>query len=162
VFFKPSYTVESVNNDISLNDYTRALNMIIDEYQDAKLKTSNIALIQHAGRDFLFIVEVNDDYFETVKVRVTEWNSLLVKLGVISKISVEKVHIKEVIYTRSDETYYVSSSDSKDAFKYMTHSLQTKLKLMEDDGWSGCGGVQLPDYTVVKMYGKDDELVAIW
>jgi hypothetical protein len=42
------------------------------------------------------------------------------------------------------------------------NSNKTLFLFIYYDGWRGYGGIQLPDYTVVKMYGKDDGLVAIW
>jgi hypothetical protein len=73
-----------------------------------------------------------------------------------------KVVIADVTHTLTDDTYYVSSIASKHSTKYVSHSIEETKKLLAKDKWSYSGQVWRSDYSVVDMWSREDELIAIW
>lgn len=74
----------------------------------------------------------------------------------------EKIILADVLYTKSDESYYVLEGTSKYADAYKANSMWEAFKLLREDGWEKCGKVQRSDGSIVDMFVRKDELIAIW
>ena len=62
----------------------------------------------------------------------------------------------------TDETYYVSSTESRYSSLYKTDSLEKTLVLLIADGWQYSGKVSRYDYVQVDMLERNSDLIAIW
>lgn len=72
------------------------------------------------------------------------------------------VFIANVHFTMTDETYYVSSTESLYSSLYKTDSLEKTIVLLIADGWQHSGKVSRYDYVQVDMLEKNSDLIAIW
>ncbi|OLS38599.1 hypothetical protein [Bacillus sp. MRMR6] len=75
---------------------------------------------------------------------------------------ITKVGIADVTHTLTDDTYYVSPIVSIHSPKYISHSIGETIKLLANDNWSFSGKVGKWDYSLVDMWSREDELIAIW
>lgn len=73
-----------------------------------------------------------------------------------------KIIIGDVMYTVTDETYYVLDRISKYADRYQAKSLWEAFNMLRTDGWVKCGKVQRSDDTPVDMFSRKGELIAVW
>lgn len=69
----------------------------------------------------------------------------------------------DILYTRTDETFYVLLSESKYINNYSAGTLKDAVLLLEFDGWRSCGKVSRHDGVMVDMFARgNDEYIAIW
>lgn len=73
-----------------------------------------------------------------------------------------KIIIADVLYTATDETYYVLNGISKYADQYQAGSLWEAYKLLRADGWTKCGKVHRSGNALVDMFSRGGELTAAW
>jgi hypothetical protein len=73
-----------------------------------------------------------------------------------------KVVVRDVIFTVTDETYYVSATGSNFTGLYSTSSIQQTEKLLLADGWRSVGPVVRYDNVAVDMWSRKSELLSIW
>lgn len=75
----------------------------------------------------------------------------------------QKIVIANVLYTASDETFYVLNSQPEHAEKYVGDTLQETIANLEADNWHTCGKVIRPDEVPVDMM-SDGQLhyIALW
>lgn len=87
---------------------------------------------------------------------------LLIKLF-MEAIIMQKVAIANVLYTSTDETFYVQNSIFESAEKYQANTLQQVISKLEADGWRLCGKVHRADETLVDMMTDGDQhYLALW
>ena len=73
-----------------------------------------------------------------------------------------KIMIFDVLYTTTDETFYVLNTPHHNASKYYAETLEDVFnKLMQDD-WNQCGKVNKSDYSLADMFEKDGNYIAVW
>lgn len=74
-----------------------------------------------------------------------------------------RILIANVLYTATDETYYVLNSPYEKADSYQADTLDAAIRMLEQDGWTRCGKVQRSDYVNVDaMTNSKNEMIAIW
>lgn len=73
-----------------------------------------------------------------------------------------KIIIADVLYTKTDETYYVLNGISRFANDYKTDTMRGTFLALQSDGWSKSGKVQRWDYTPVDLFERDNSLIAVW
>ena len=75
----------------------------------------------------------------------------------------EKIVIANVLYTLTDEAYYVLKSQFDDAANYIKDTLEETFASLEAAGWNRCGKVNRWDGVHVDMM-TDGKLnyIALW
>jgi len=72
------------------------------------------------------------------------------------------VFIANVHFTITDETYYVSPTESHYSSIYKSDSIEKTKELLIKDNWKPSGKVSRWDYINVDMFDRNYELIAIW
>jgi hypothetical protein len=72
-----------------------------------------------------------------------------------------KVFIADVLYTRSDETFYVLDRYSYQSL-YQGDRLEDVIAHLKTDGWARCGSVNRVDGVVVALWSRGSDYLAIW
>ena len=73
-----------------------------------------------------------------------------------------KIIIRDVLYTNTDETFYVLEREHKMPADYKAETLEEAVTYLKSDGWIRCGKVNKQDYSIVDMLSKDNVYIAIW
>ncbi|MEA4919810.1 MAG: hypothetical protein VB078_02635 [Clostridiaceae bacterium] len=74
-----------------------------------------------------------------------------------------KIVIADVLYTKTDETFYVLNRTHENASKYYAETLEGTISNLKADGWSTCGKVQKSDYTAVDALTNGNlGYIAVW
>ena len=75
----------------------------------------------------------------------------------------EKIVVANVLYTTTDETFYISKSQLDGAENYIKDTLDETIASLETAGWNRCGKVSRWDGVHVDMMtnGKLD-YIALW
>lgn len=73
-----------------------------------------------------------------------------------------RIVIADVLYTMTDETYYVLDRVSSYNDIYRAESLEQAFMLLKADGWTRCGKVRRSDSVLVDMFQRNNENIAIW
>ena len=73
-----------------------------------------------------------------------------------------KIIIMDVLYTTTDETFYVLNREHDNASKYAAETLEDTFRNLEADGWHKCGKVQRADYSPVDMLTNYKNYIAVW
>ena len=75
----------------------------------------------------------------------------------------EKIVIANVLYTATDETFYVLKSQFDDAEKYRKDTLEETIASLEASGWNRCGKVNRWDGVHVDMMTNGTlDYIALW
>ncbi len=72
------------------------------------------------------------------------------------------VIITDVIYTVTDETYYVLNRIHNNAKRYLADTIEEVFENLENDGWNKCGKIKNNDDKIVDMFEKDDNYITVW
>jgi hypothetical protein len=80
----------------------------------------------------------------------------------LTEINNKRVALADVLYTNTDETFYVFDGLSKYFEHYKANSMVAVIELLRKDNWGFCGEVQRHDYSRVDMLVRDGEYIAIW
>ena len=70
--------------------------------------------------------------------------------------------IYDVIYTNTDETFYVLNKEHENSTKYISENLENTYLKLKNDGWSKCGKVNKTDNVLVDLFSKDGSYIAVW
>lgn len=74
-----------------------------------------------------------------------------------------KIIIADVLYTVTDETYYVLNKEHANAAKYKAATINAVYKNIVADGWTRCGKVNKSDYSLADMFSNShDDYIAVW
>lgn len=73
-----------------------------------------------------------------------------------------KIVIADVLYTVTDETFYVLNRLHKNAPKYYSETLEDVFRKLETDGWHRCGKVNKSDSSLVDMLTNHKDHIAVW
>lgn len=73
-----------------------------------------------------------------------------------------KVVIRDITYTKTDETFYVNTIDSELIKEFSSPVLEESLEKLKSVGWSLCGKVNRSDDVTVDMLIKDNQYIAVW
>ena len=75
----------------------------------------------------------------------------------------EKIVIANVLYTATDEAFYVLKSQFDDAEKYWKDTLEETIASLEASGWNRCGKVNRWDGVHVDMMTNGTlDYIALW
>lgn len=73
-----------------------------------------------------------------------------------------KIMIADVLYTTTDETFYVLDKVHDNASKYYAETLENVFNKLKQDNWEQCGKVNKSDGLLVDMFVKDSNYIAVW
>lgn len=73
-----------------------------------------------------------------------------------------KIMIADVLYTVSDETFYVLNRTNENAPKYYAETLEAVFDKLRQDKWVKCGKVNKSDNSLADMFKKDENYIAVW
>ena len=73
-----------------------------------------------------------------------------------------RIVIADVLYTQTDETFYVLKGKSKFAERYAAETIEECRRLLEQDGWSGSGSVSREPHEFVELWQRRSQYLAIW
>jgi len=73
-----------------------------------------------------------------------------------------KIIIADVLYTATDETFYVLNRTHDNALKYIAETLEDTFYNLEADGWRKCGKVNKADSSIVDMLVNHNAYIAVW
>lgn len=73
-----------------------------------------------------------------------------------------RIVIADVLYTETDETFYVLKGKSKFAERYVAETTEKCRRLLEQDGWSGGDSVCREPHKFVELWQRRSEYLAIW
>ena len=74
-----------------------------------------------------------------------------------------KIIIADVLYTMTDETYYIPNREYENAAKYQAETLDAVYEKLIADGWTRCGKVNKSDYSLVDMFSNShNNYIAVW
>jgi hypothetical protein len=93
---------------------------------------------------------------------LTVWNRLF---GDWAVSRANAVQILDVLYTRTDETFYVLNKYHDDRDRYVGLGLDEVVKALQRDGWYRYGVVTLQDYSPASLWSKGsghDTFLALW
>ena len=74
----------------------------------------------------------------------------------------EKIILAVVLYTITDETYYILNGPSRYADNYKANTLWEAFHLLKADGWEKCGKIRRSDNSLADMLVRKNEYAAIW
>lgn len=72
------------------------------------------------------------------------------------------IMIFDVLYTTTDETFYVLNKIHDNASKYYAETLEDVFNKLKQDKWEQCGKVNKSDGLLVDMFKKDENYIAVW
>jgi len=70
--------------------------------------------------------------------------------------------IAKVLYTISDETFYVLNEPHDNASKYIAETLEDAFYNLKADGWYKCGKVNRAGFSQVDMLTNNTDYIAVW
>jgi len=73
-----------------------------------------------------------------------------------------KIIIADVLYTVTDETFYVLNRYNDNASDYVAETLEDTFQNLNADGWHKCGKVNRADYSLVDMLTNHKDYIAVW
>jgi hypothetical protein len=74
-----------------------------------------------------------------------------------------KIIIADVLYTITDEMYYVLNREHENATKYQAETLDAVFEKLSADGWTRCGKVSKSDYSLADMLSNShNNYIAVW
>lgn len=73
-----------------------------------------------------------------------------------------KIIIADVLYTTTDETFYVLNKIHDNASKYYSKTLEDVFSKLKEDKWEQCGKVKKSDGSLADMFEKDMNYIAVW
>ncbi len=74
-----------------------------------------------------------------------------------------KIIIADVLYTVTDETYYVLNKEHENAAKYQAATIDAVYENIVADGWTRCGKVNKSDYSLADMFSNShNDYIAVW
>ena len=73
-----------------------------------------------------------------------------------------KIMIADVLYSTTDETFYVLNKIHDNASKYYTETLEDVFDKLRQDKWEQCGKVNKSDYSLADMFVKTGNYIAVW
>jgi|GEM_PF-7064084 len=76
----------------------------------------------------------------------------------------EKIIIADVLYTNTDETFYVRNCPYEQAEIYIADTLADTLDRLKADGWQPCGQIKTndPAPTLAQLLRKNNNYIAAW
>lgn len=73
-----------------------------------------------------------------------------------------KIMIADVLYTTTDETFYILDKVHDNASKYYAETLENVFNKLTLDNWKQCGKVNNSDGLLVDMFEKENNYIAVW
>lgn len=74
-----------------------------------------------------------------------------------------KIVIADVLYTNTDETFYVLNRPHDNAAKYCAETLDETFENLKADGWNRCGKVNKNDGSLADMCSDGKiNYIAVW
>lgn len=74
-----------------------------------------------------------------------------------------KIIVADVLYTSTDETFYVLNRIHSNAEKYIAKTLDGTFTKLKADGWSRCGKVNRSNDLLVDMLSNSKgDYIAVW
>lgn len=74
-----------------------------------------------------------------------------------------KIIITDILYTSTDETFYVLNRTHSNANKYVSKTLDETFTKLKADGWSKCGKVKRSnDLSVDMLSNSNGDYIAVW
>lgn len=74
-----------------------------------------------------------------------------------------KIKIADVLYTATDESYYVLNREHENTEKYQGETIDAVYKKIVADGWNRCGKVNKSDNSLVDLFSNlRNDYIAVW
>lgn len=73
-----------------------------------------------------------------------------------------KIMIADVLYSTTDETFYVLNKAHDNDFKYYAETLEDVFDKLKQDKWIQCGKVNRINNLLADMFKKDENYIAVW
>lgn len=74
-----------------------------------------------------------------------------------------KIIVADVLYTSTDETFYVLNTIHSNAEKYVAKTLDETFTKLKADGWSRCGKVNRSNDLLADMLSNSKgDYIAVW
>lgn len=70
--------------------------------------------------------------------------------------------IADVLYTKTDETFYVLNKVHNNASRYYAETLDDVFNKLKQDKWEQCGKVNKSDNLLADMFVKENNYIAVW
>ena len=70
--------------------------------------------------------------------------------------------IFDVLYSSTDETFYVLDKIHGNASKYYAETLEDVFNKLKQDKWNQCGKVNKSDCLLADMFEKEGNYIAVW
>lgn len=92
---------------------------------------------------------------------IREWRERAVKALESNSIASARFVVADVLFTASDETFYVLNSRDRQAL-YLADSVDELTDKLERDGWSRSGQIGRWDGAAVALWSRGNDYVATW
>lgn len=73
-----------------------------------------------------------------------------------------KIIISDILYTESDETFYVLEKIHSNAFKYYAKTLEDVFNKLKQDKWNQYGKVNKSDGSLADIFKRGNDYIAVW
>ena len=73
-----------------------------------------------------------------------------------------KIMINDVLYTVSNETFYVLNRTNENAPKYYAETLGDVVDKIKQDEWKKCGKLNRSNGLLADLFEKDGNYIAVW
>lgn len=74
-----------------------------------------------------------------------------------------KIIIADVLYTNTDESFYVLDRVHENAETYHADTVEAVIQNLREDGWDTCGKVNKSDGSLADLLSNDkNDYIAVW
>lgn len=75
----------------------------------------------------------------------------------------KKIIIADVLYTNTDETFYVLNREYQKASLYSAETVDAVIQNLEKDNWHTCGKIKNKHNQLADLLSNDDcDYIAVW